>query len=604
METAPLSRVTLIYGPNSSGKSSIIQALLLLKQSLGGKESRTRRELIPIGDHVDLGSIPALVHRHDTDSEIGIRLTYIKSSHPNVESSVELTYEPERSAVLARTKDNSVLSTADYQISLEGSAIFRSVSKYKYGDNSIAWDTQVSVNTKSLKAQDNVKISSAEDGIHYLPEVKLVRPPVRGLLNRALRETGREASLSSVRERTQLQETIQHKRDSAIAMRRDISTHMHELHKQERMLEDEKDNVLAILLRDDEIGPQEAREHQRALRRTQRRAQEVQNELNQLVLSVDSMEAEIQTLEQDHESMLFPNQRREAIEQFVRATQRTSGSTPTRALDHWNEARYWNGLRTDEFLALVPETIPEDYASHLRSIRHIGPAREQPERIYRLSSGGKDSAGIKGEYTPHVIYQNPEVKREVNHWIREFEIPYELDVKKEAGDIYITGERLFVELIDTRTDTRVSLADVGFGISCVLPIIVEGVASPEGSIICVEQPELHLHPRLQAHLANLMVSTSADESGKRKQWIVETHSELLQLRLSALIATKEDDFEIEAKDVSVIFVNPPDKEDDSRGSTIKDLKALDDGELGEDWPPGFFDESTEEMMKIIRSQRN
>ena len=605
MEEAPLSRVTLIYGPNSSGKSSIIQALLLLKQSLEGTERWSKRELIPSGDHVDLGSIPALVHKHDTESEIGIRLTYGQSYLPNVESSVELTFEAERSEAFSPTKDNSVLSAVHYRISLKGEMLLHSALRYKYGDDSIAWDTHLSVTTKSLKAEDNVRISSFEDGISYLPEVKLARPRRGGLLNRIRREVEGESSLAIVRDNARLRERIQEERHSANAMRRKLSSLVYDLHVQQRKLEDEKSDIFAFLLRDEEITPQAARARQRALRRMQTGIQEKRSDLNEVEEALRSAEENIRALETEYGAVSPQHdQRMVAVNRISRATERSYRGTATRALSAWDEPIHWNGLESDEFLALVPESIPRDYERCLQAITHIGPAREQPERVYRVSSSDKNSAGIRGEHTPHIMYRNPEVKREVNRWLGEFEIPYEIDVIKDSGDIHLTGERLLVELIDKRTATRVSLADVGFGISCVLPIIVEGVASREGSVICVEQPELHLHPRLQAHVANLMVATSADEPGKRKQWIVETHSELLQLRLSALIAAKEHDFRIEAKDVSILFVSPPDEVDDTLGSTIRDLNALDDGELGEDWPPGFFDESTEEMMKIIRSQRN
>lgn len=69
IQKGPLSRITLVYGPNSGGKSSIIQSILLLKQSaehfssLPFRERRDgRREMTPKGDYVDLGSFPAMVH--------------------------------------------------------------------------------------------------------------------------------------------------------------------------------------------------------------------------------------------------------------------------------------------------------------------------------------------------------------------------------------------------------------------------------------------------------------------------------------------------------------------------------------------------------------
>ena len=106
-----------------------------------------------------------------------------------------------------------------------------------------------------------------------------------------------------------------------------------------------------------------------------------------------------------------------------------------------------------------------------------------------------------------------------------------------------------------------------------MPVIIEGIASQEDSIICVEQPEIHLHPRLQADIADLMIDTIADEPGKRKQWIVETHSELLILRLQRRIREGK----IKPEDISVLYVDPDDK--NTEGSAIISLRMDENGDL-------------------------
>ena len=149
-------------------------------------------------------------------------------------------------------------------------------------------------------------------------------------------------------------------------------------------------------------------------------------------------------------------------------------------------------------------------------------------------------------------------------------------------------------LIDKNTETRVTLPDVGFGVNQVLPIIVEGVdllSDKSDKILCVEQPEIHIHPRLQAHLADLMIETTRGEVTRGegyKQWIVETHSELLILRLQRRI--KEGN--INSRDVSVLYVRPQ----GSDGSTIQQLRLDESGDFIDHWPDGFFDEGFNELM--------
>ena len=252
-------------------------------------------------------------------------------------------------------------------------------------------------------------------------------------------------------------------------------------------------------------------------------------------------------------------------------------------------------LSDEHILDLTPENMPEDYGRYLRSVNYLGPLRSVPERSYRLSSENDSSAGItgiQGELSANVLYYNARFRREVNYWFTEdkFDIPYELNVIK-LGEESLAGEHITIALTDKRTDTQVTLADVGYGINQILPVIIEGVASQEGAILCVEQPEIHLHPRLQANIADLMIDTIADENGKRKQWIVETHSELLILRLQRRIREGK----ISPDDVSVLYVDPND--DSVEGSAIKVLRLGEDSYFKDPWPDGFFDEALKEELQ-------
>ena len=174
----------------------------------------------------------------------------------------------------------------------------------------------------------------------------------------------------------------------------------------------------------------------------------------------------------------------------------------------------------------------------------------------------------------------------MNQWFESFEIPYDLKIS-EFGDVQLAGKYVSIALIDKNTNTPVTLADVGFGINQLLPIITEGLTPEANEIICVEQPEIHLHPRLQANIADLMIDTIRDEEGKRKQWIVETHSELLIRRIQRRIREGT----LNPNDVSVLYVDPGDD-----GSKIEVLELDEDGDFIDEWPHGFFDEGFNELM--------
>jgi predicted ATPase len=108
----------------------------------------------------------------------------------------------------------------------------------------------------------------------------------------------------------------------------------------------------------------------------------------------------------------------------------------------------------------------------------------------------------------------------------------------------IAPERDLYE-VRVRSQSRgeeVTLTDVGFGVSQVLPVIVQAFYAPPNSTVLIEQPELHLHPSAQSGLADLLVAAvTAREDGvpRNVQLIVESHSEHLLRRLQRRVAEQE-----------------------------------------------------------------
>lgn len=229
----------------------------------------------------------------------------------------------------------------------------------------------------------------------------------------------------------------------------------------------------------------------------------------------------------------------------------------------------------------------------MNSFVYLGPLRSWPERLYPVSRKNRNDTGIRGEFTPEVLYSNRQFVNSVNRWFDRFSIPYTLQVDLFGTDD-VTGEFVSLALVDKRTNTKVTLADVGFGINQLLPVVVEALVPATAwsvfdrahTIICVEQPEIHLHPRLQAEVADLIVESSLGNRGK--QWIVETHSELLVRRVQRRIAEGQ----LDVGEVSVLYVEPGGFE----GSLIHTLRLDEYGEFVDDWPDGFFEEGFNEVM--------
>ncbi len=149
-------------------------------------------------------------------------------------------------------------------------------------------------------------------------------------------------------------------------------------------------------------------------------------------------------------------------------------------------------------------------------------------------------------------------------------------------------------LIDKRSNTPVSHRDVGIGVSQVLPVLVSAYAST-GKLIAIEQPEIHLHPALQAELGDVFLESALGESGNR--FLIETHSEHLILRILRRIReTSEGDLlpgatPVKPEDVAVLYVQPG-----PEGAEIIELPITPDGEFERRWPDGFFAERAKELF--------
>jgi len=222
----------------------------------------------------------------------------------------------------------------------------------------------------------------------------------------------------------------------------------------------------------------------------------------------------------------------------------------------------------------------------LNELVYLGPLRSAPQRFYDRAAAAA-GAGTSGEQVALYLFDNHSERAVVNRWLRRLGVPYTVDVVDvRAGETQVLGDIVAMVLRDTRSDVEVSPADVGFGVSQVLPIVVELVAASE-RVICIEQPEIHLHPKLQTELGDLLIETT-DPAGNANQVIVETHSEHLLLRLQRRIREQS----LAAEDVAVVYVDQ-----DEHGTAFATRLRLDDGgHFIDPWPDGFFEESLSELL--------
>ena len=227
------------------------------------------------------------------------------------------------------------------------------------------------------------------------------------------------------------------------------------------------------------------------------------------------------------------------------------------------------------------------------SIYYLGPMRSKPDRVYTWGESAPESVGASGENTIAAILSSrhrkigiikPGAKRASP--AKPFEEVIASSLKKmgliETFEVEnISGQLYRVKVRSKGSVDGVDLPDVGFGISQVLPVLVQCFYAPSGSIIIMEQPEIHLHPSAQSALADVMIDViNSRENGKDRniQLIIETHSEHFLRRLQRRIA--ED--VIPKEKVYAYFANIA-----RMPATLEPLKIDLFGNI-QNWPENFF----------------
>ncbi|HAU37981.1 MAG TPA: hypothetical protein DCX07_09735 [Phycisphaerales bacterium] len=147
-------------------------------------------------------------------------------------------------------------------------------------------------------------------------------------------------------------------------------------------------------------------------------------------------------------------------------------------------------------------------------------------------------------------------------------------------------------LIDKRTSTKVSHRDVGIGVSQVLPVLVSAFAY-KNAILAMEQPELHLHPALQAELGDVFIDSALKG---QNTFVLETHSEHLILRILRRIrettaGKNAATAPVKPEDVAMLYVQPG-----PEGAMVTELRVDAHGRLLDPCPDGFFEEDFRELF--------
>ena len=174
--------------------------------------------------------------------------------------------------------------------------------------------------------------------------------------------------------------------------------------------------------------------------------------------------------------------------------------------------------------------------SHLKEIIHVPGLRGNPERAYSVTAIGDSFPGTFEDYAASVIA----------HWVEESDSNLDR-LGEDLAHLGLTWKVHARAVNDIQVELRVgrlirpkqggasdlvNIADVGFGISQTLPVVVALLTAKPGQMVFIEQPELDLHPGAQVAMAEVLAK--AAKRGVRV--VIETHSSLLLLGVQSLVA--------------------------------------------------------------------
>ncbi len=237
--------------------------------------------------------------------------------------------------------------------------------------------------------------------------------------------------------------------------------------------------------------------------------------------------------------------------------------------------------------AMAHDMGPEFY-DVLSRIYFLGPMRARAERTTMSGQGVLEYVGPAGERMAALLADRPETVEQVNAWCDRMGLGYRVRMLAPVSQDIIksTGDFTVLALEDVRLDPPVLVSPraVGYGVGQLLPVITQCLIAAGGMVI-VEQPEVHLHPRLQSAVGDLFVDAVTEG---RAQLLVETHSEHLVLRLLRRVREGA----LPAADLAILYV---DLHDDG-GAFVRRLEVSPRGELIDGWPGTFFDERLEEVL--------
>ncbi len=234
------------------------------------------------------------------------------------------------------------------------------------------------------------------------------------------------------------------------------------------------------------------------------------------------------------------------------------------------------------------------------NIYYLGPLREYPHRSYVWAGDQPQDVGRRGERSIPALLATRKwnlyladrrnekvqtIEARIAEWLQELGLIEAFTVEPIAP-----GRNEYEVRVKRSADSsEVLITDVGFGVSQVLPVLILCYYVPEGSTIILEQPEIHLHPAVQAGLADVFIDAIKT---RHIQLIIESHSEHLLHRLQRRIAEEE----LTADQTALYFTKFEDGE-----SRLEPLNLDEYGNIT-NWPKDFFGDEMGDLVALTKAE--
>jgi predicted ATPase len=554
LQSVNLKPLTVICGTNNSGKSSLIQSLLLMKQSHPTKFSPNTYGQLPLtfnGSYVQLGSFLDVVYNHLNDEEI-----VLKWKLQNEE-----------------IKPGFGFHIRNYSINSELTVKIKNIKNIEI-EKSLA---QIEVNNflfKDLNTNFSLELIRKNDGKY---KIKLRNISVRDITINIIypnyKRDYRDNYINEIRELLKYLEDKNIKSFQDRIIEEECFDHaqitFQGIFPSQILINNFPQQSCSILKRIREKLPSIVKG--RVSSKLEELIDKIVRHLESIIINLDKQQPQ-------------KDKYLDIDESISKEDQDLSIGKEVSLLDY-----YFSYRATFIFLREI-----------WSGFRYIGPIREAPKRFYPFNDLRIIDIGINGENMPLVlaveketivpkyyrcIYKKKSIEKyelrdkdklidSVNWWLSDFKkLPPIHSINELSGIInQVKVDSLGIEL---------DLTDVGFGVSQILPIIVECLRMAEGETIILEQPEIHLHPSLQSKLADFFICMA--KSGKNL--VVETHSEHFINRLCLRIAQEESNDTRNL--INILFVS---YDEENKSSIAKPIEINKYGEI-ENWPVGFFDEN-------------